>query len=736
MDSMEEAFRIYQSNPTEEALTEVLTASQGMVYSVCHHVLGDVDEVNDASQEVLIEIARGVGRIQDGEHFRRWACRIAFSNAMDERRKRRSREKHEGRVPMREESASRLAEVKEAVHEAMERLEDDLRALVVEHHFEGRTLTEIARARGVSVPAVSQKLDRAHGRLRENMARLGFAAFVPNAAAYLGSLAPVAPPAGLVPGAGAGIGGWIIGGIVMKLKIAAAGVAIAALGYGGYRMISPSDAPAPKAGKTVPATAQSKRKSAPRSVPVEEPKPEEKLVPITPPREIGVESTPPMPASEEPRVTDKEFMASLMKALMEKSEMDRWPALRQLGISLTDDDFRKVLEHAKMIGEQPMESLMYGIFIQWAESDPSTSAAWLLKHFSGEIGRSDDLLEILKPTYAHWARRDVAEATLSARQLPAGENRDQVLAMLTVLENPSLKASEALMLPEGKERDRMILAVGEAWGQSDPVAAWNWVTQLPAGNVKTQAFQKIGVEWARKDFRAAANAASALAKSDGRDRILVEVARAGAKSDPAVAVDIFDRMAGENPEMNPGDLMEILKKWFKSDPGAAMGWVDRRFGANDSMRKSLVEGLSVHTVKGAFSLAETIGDPLLREQAFRVIAQNGGRTDPMAVAEFLDRYPALMDKELLMRMARNLAGANVEDALKWIGQAPGKFSGAGLTQEDVDKACVEVIATWAREGWPKDELRRWIQASPMSAEMIQRCLKEIEEKSVEDPPAP
>jgi RNA polymerase sigma-70 factor, ECF subfamily len=214
-----------------EELRALLTAHQSTVYTLCFQVLRSAADAEDAAQDALLEIARGVGAIREPRAFKRWLCRTTLHTALDHRRRRSRRARHEqARAAMTRDTRD---PGRDAVHEALSKLDDDDRCLLVEKYFEGATLETIGAREGVSASAVGKRVDRAKERLKRHIGQAGLPAMVPSVDSILDAHRPVAdiPALSLEP-ALAAAGGSLLG----AKSAAVALVALLAVG-GGYALV-------------------------------------------------------------------------------------------------------------------------------------------------------------------------------------------------------------------------------------------------------------------------------------------------------------------------------------------------------------------------------------------------------------------------------------------------------------------------------------------------------------------
>jgi RNA polymerase sigma-70 factor (ECF subfamily) len=177
MSASDRAFRDFRVRPGPDTLRALLSAHQSTVYHVSLQVLRRDHDAEDAAQEALLEIASGVRAMREPRAFKRWVCRIALHTALDHLRRRNRRERLEkARATMKPAPPDPAAD---AVHDALSRLGDDDRCLLVERYFERATLEEIGVREGVSTAAVGKRVDRAKERLKQALAQAGFVPLVP-----------------------------------------------------------------------------------------------------------------------------------------------------------------------------------------------------------------------------------------------------------------------------------------------------------------------------------------------------------------------------------------------------------------------------------------------------------------------------------------------------------------------------------------------------------------------------
>ena len=160
------------------ALERLLRLHYDRVHAVCRRSVGTPNDADDAAQEAMIRIVKGLRSFDGRSSFGTWAYRIASNTALDELRKRRRRPMlhvvgDDGEAP---EVVDRLAERRVdsvadrlSIDDAIASLPDDFRAAVVLRDVADLDYSEIAEVLGVPLGTVKSRIARGRSLLADHL---------------------------------------------------------------------------------------------------------------------------------------------------------------------------------------------------------------------------------------------------------------------------------------------------------------------------------------------------------------------------------------------------------------------------------------------------------------------------------------------------------------------------------------------------------------------------------------
>ena len=174
------------ANGSESAFEALVTENQKLVYNVALKLTGNSEDALDVSQETFLKAYRNLSAFRFESRFSAWLYRLAYNASMDLLKKRRSTvsltaEDEEGEerelaitdeAPTPEESLER-EEMRRAVREAVARLPEDKREIIVMREFSGMSYSDIAGALGIEEGTVKSRISRARTALAEILSEYG-----------------------------------------------------------------------------------------------------------------------------------------------------------------------------------------------------------------------------------------------------------------------------------------------------------------------------------------------------------------------------------------------------------------------------------------------------------------------------------------------------------------------------------------------------------------------------------
>jgi RNA polymerase sigma factor (sigma-70 family) len=202
--SQADAINTYATTRDAEAFAQLVNEYQRLVFATCRRKLHDQADLEDAVQETFLKLAQRAGELRS--NVGGWLHRCAVNVAIDLNRRRQRRAKYESQVAARANSSSNdpqqmLAEVREQIDQAMDKLDDDQRELIIQRYFVGRPQVELAQEANVAPSTITHRLDRAIDSLRKHLQALGCGTAMAGGAAALGGLLEAETASAAVPAA-------------------------------------------------------------------------------------------------------------------------------------------------------------------------------------------------------------------------------------------------------------------------------------------------------------------------------------------------------------------------------------------------------------------------------------------------------------------------------------------------------------------------------------------------------
>ncbi|MCZ7627758.1 MAG: sigma-70 family RNA polymerase sigma factor [Microthrixaceae bacterium] len=177
----EQALLTAARNGDSAALESLLRIHLPGVHAVCNRMCADRGDADDAAQNALISIARGLDRFDGRSALSTWIYRVTTNACLDELRRRRRRPEpidptllpadHEPPSTRQSPEANALAaETRRELKRALAELPEDFRVAVVLRDVADLDYAAIAEITGAAIGTVRSRIARGRGRLADALA--------------------------------------------------------------------------------------------------------------------------------------------------------------------------------------------------------------------------------------------------------------------------------------------------------------------------------------------------------------------------------------------------------------------------------------------------------------------------------------------------------------------------------------------------------------------------------------
>jgi len=172
--------RCQQSDRT--AYEHIFLKYKDTVYNVAYGMLSNIEDAQDMTQEVFLRVFERIDQFRFKSSFSTWLYRIVVNMCLDELRKRQKRDSkvteltdyYERMRPSVNTPEDKLLkkERQRQIQQALAKLKDTHRTILVLREIEGLSYAEIATALQCSIGRVKSRLHEARMELRHRFKRL------------------------------------------------------------------------------------------------------------------------------------------------------------------------------------------------------------------------------------------------------------------------------------------------------------------------------------------------------------------------------------------------------------------------------------------------------------------------------------------------------------------------------------------------------------------------------------
>jgi hypothetical protein len=245
--------------------------------------------------------------------------------------------------------------------------------------------------------------------------------------------------------------------------------------------------------------------------------------------------------------------------------------------------------------------------------------------------------ELIRGLANIWSQTDVQSALIWAGQLPEGVDKNDALLNIRsqwATQDPEAASAQISQLPENSSTAGLIATVAEHWGSSNPARAIEWAKTLPETE-KTLAMSSLAGVWAQRDPLAAGNFVAQLPPGETQNEAVKSVISSWAAQSPAeTAAWVLQFPAGALQDQG---VRQVVSTWNNIDPEGVQNWaVNLPAGATrDAALKNFAQTIAYWTPEKAAGIVGLINDPLEQEKSMKDVMRSWSETDPGAARNWL-----------------------------------------------------------------------------------------------------
>lgn len=174
--NQERAWALAAQRGDSTAFIQIVDAYQRPVYNLCYRMLGDANEAEDAAQETFLRAYTKLNTYNPHHKLSSWLLSIASHYCIDRLRKQRYQIVSWDDLPPwrwlpdsapQPEEVTLKHESHDTLHDLLERLPADYRAVTILRYWHEMSYDEIARTLNTSVSAIKSRLFRARHMLAD-----------------------------------------------------------------------------------------------------------------------------------------------------------------------------------------------------------------------------------------------------------------------------------------------------------------------------------------------------------------------------------------------------------------------------------------------------------------------------------------------------------------------------------------------------------------------------------------
>lgn len=397
-----------------------------------------------------------------------------------------------------------------------------------------------------------------------------------------------------------------------------------------------------------------------------------------------------------------------------------------------------IRDAAAVANAQQRTSLLQILVVRLTELDPQTAA-----NIAMEAYQNKDY-SLLHHVYQHWGKLDLDAAMSSANNIK--DNYQQktaaqgVIASIDVTDvqlitevskqlgvetteeqyvgnalvekanqDPESALQEAMLMPQGYERDSALQGVIDAWAVQDPQQAFAYVERIADNRIRLQLQETILYRWAEVDPQAAYDVMQTMPK--GRtSNVSYTIFTNIANQDPREALNLIENISSSRIRVDAYNA--TMQTWAAKDAPAAANYVlqidskqlkqqlattviqylssqspdDALLFAQELdptgqlyMQDTVIGQIASTNPERAFQLAQSAEQATVRQQLMVTVVNNLSYQDPSRAAAMIDQIPsAEVTADIINSVTYNWANSDPDAAMAWVNSKTGTMRNDGL----------------------------------------------------------
>ena len=162
------------------AYRELVRRHEPLVFNTCLKMIRSHQDAEEVCQDAFVQVYHKMHQFEHRAAFKTWLFRIVYNLCLRRRQtmnRRVAKEAEAGedlahRLKEKEQEADAKVELSQTIQEAMDRLDEDQREIILLKYISGLTLQEIADVLEISLSAAKMRLYRSLDRFKESYTKI------------------------------------------------------------------------------------------------------------------------------------------------------------------------------------------------------------------------------------------------------------------------------------------------------------------------------------------------------------------------------------------------------------------------------------------------------------------------------------------------------------------------------------------------------------------------------------